>query len=76
MTKTCSRCRREKPFAEFPPCKRTADGFQAWCRSCFREYKGTWYALKREAILAEKKRQYARQKHGESVLPERVRVQD
>lgn len=38
-TKKCSRCRQEKPLAEFANDKSTPTGLQSWCRACYAEYQ-------------------------------------
>lgn len=39
--KVCTKCKVEQPYSEFHKAKRTKDGYQYWCRACFRE---RWYA--------------------------------
>lgn len=39
--KTCSRCKQEKGVFCFSPSKVSADGLQAWCTPCFKEYNKT-----------------------------------
>ena len=35
-SKTCSRCRMQKPASEFDRYKRTADGLQSQCKACMK----------------------------------------
>lgn len=70
LTKVCSKCHRRQKNAAYSRSGSTCDGLQAWCKSCFKAYHDPWYTLNRRQILAEKKRQYARRKHGQSPLPE------
>ena len=70
LSKVCTKCRRTLEAAAFSRCGSTRDGLQAWCKSCFKVYSDPWYTLNKKQILAEKKRQYARKKHGQSPLPE------
>jgi transposase len=47
-SKTCSRCGRTKPLADFPPHNQRKDGRQAYCRSCARaENRALWILAKR-----------------------------
>ena len=41
LTFVCRRCDEEKPLTveHFPPHKRTASGFDSWCRPCRRDYR-------------------------------------
>jgi 5-methylcytosine-specific restriction endonuclease McrA len=39
--KRCTKCKVEQPAAEFSKSKRSKDGLQPWCRSC---YRARWYA--------------------------------
>ena len=36
QTKTCTKCKAEKPVEEFSKNKKTASGLQSWCRACTR----------------------------------------
>ena len=35
-SKTCSRCRMQKPASDFDRYKRTADGLQSQCKACMK----------------------------------------
>lgn len=47
--KTCSRCGKEKPEAEFHGRWRSNDRLQAWCASCHSEYAADYYQTVKEA---------------------------
>lgn len=37
--KTCTKCKKEKPFAQFCKNKSIKDGYNHWCRECTKEYR-------------------------------------
>jgi len=41
LTHSCRKCGEEKPLTleHFPPHKKTASGFDSWCRPCRRSYR-------------------------------------
>lgn len=47
--KTCKRCEQEKPYDDFYRHGDTADGYQAWCKQCFKDYHRERY----RAIMAD-----------------------
>lgn len=40
--KECRRCEHMKPLTDFNRSSSHRDGFQKWCRECFREYNRHW----------------------------------
>ena len=46
--KRCSRCEETKPLEVFGGCKRSKDGFRAWCRGCWNAYQREHYARNAE----------------------------
>ena len=42
------RCGVEKPLDQFPPVRRGEAKLQSWCRACFAEVNGAYYARNRE----------------------------
>lgn len=46
-TKECTRCGIEKPTTEFYHHKRTKDGLQGWCKTCFSPKFGKYPAANR-----------------------------
>ncbi|GAA2442994.1 hypothetical protein GCM10010388_35400 [Streptomyces mauvecolor] len=42
--KTCPRCEHTKPHTNFNRSALHRDGFQTWCRECFRDYNREWGA--------------------------------
>lgn len=57
LTKTCSKCKKEKPVSEFSQRKRSKDGYYAWCKDCAKAYQAAWY-LKNKETVDEKHRKY------------------
>ena len=41
-TKTCSKCKKEKPLSAFSVKKRSRDGLSYWCKDCANEYKKSY----------------------------------
>ena len=39
LTKSCSKCKIEKPVSEFCKNKRNKDGLHPWCKACRKEYR-------------------------------------
>jgi 5-methylcytosine-specific restriction endonuclease McrA len=66
--KVCSRCREEKPAADFSPDRRASDGLQTACRACSRAAKKAardanldeYRAKERAYVQANKERVYQR----------------
>jgi hypothetical protein len=56
-TRTCSRCRKAKPLAEFRP--RSRGGLDAYCRPCRNEKQRESYARNAEARRARNNARYA-----------------
>lgn len=49
IIKTCTKCKEEKPAADFPPRKRgSKDGLNSWCRAC---YRNVWTGDRRKDYL-------------------------
>ena len=57
--KTCSKCKVEKPFAEFHRDKTKKDGFDYRCKSCIAD-KSLLYGLKNAEMLRVKSADYRR----------------
>lgn len=51
MTKVCSKCQCEKAPTEFTKLKRSKDGLNTWCKSCFRQN----YQANKQKILEKQK---------------------
>lgn len=66
ISKVCSKCKEEKPPAEFAACKRTRDGLWPSCRECERERK-------RAAYAADPSRQREAERRWRAKNPEKVR---
>ena len=60
LTKTCSKCGKEKSILEFSRRKRSKDGYYTWCKECAKEYQAEWY-LKNKENVNEKHRKYHRE---------------
>lgn len=41
-TKTCPRCRAEKPLSEFGTMRSAKDGLNRYCRECWSEYRSRY----------------------------------
>jgi hypothetical protein len=54
MTRHCSRCDKDLPISEFH--RRRRYGWQAWCKTCRREYDRDYHQRTRPARIAQKKR--------------------
>ena len=39
--KVCSHCKQEKPHSEFFRKQQSPDGYDWWCKECWREYRGS-----------------------------------
>lgn len=50
--KTCTLCKIEKSFADYPPRKSTKDGLHFWCKPCLKIKKADSYQKNREKALA------------------------
>lgn len=50
--KTCTLCKTEKPFEEFPKRKDQKDGLHFWCKPCLKIKKAESYQKNREKALA------------------------
>lgn len=50
--KRCSRCGETQPVSEFHHNFGTPDGYQNWCKSCYREVQAVHRARRRERNLA------------------------
>lgn len=61
MTKKCSKCGVEKPFADFSKCKRWRDGYSYHCKNCQAQFNASW--RKSEKGIASKLKSKARQRH-------------
>ena len=48
MIKRCTRCKADKPIADFYPHAKRKDGLSDWCKECFRERRKRRYAEHRE----------------------------
>jgi hypothetical protein len=57
--KTCSKCGTDKPRDCFNRAKRSADGFQPWCRDCTRAYTSRWSKNNPERRNASARARYA-----------------
>ena len=59
MVKTCSKCRETKKITEFYKSKSNQDGYQFWCKVCYKKAPSsvnrTWYSKNKEYA---KKRAY------------------
>ena len=42
LSKTCTKCKVEKPITEYIKRKGYKDGIFSWCKDCHREYDRTW----------------------------------
>lgn len=47
--KTCSKCKQEKPVTDFNVSKRSKDGFQVYCKSCYTTYYKAYNASRKDA---------------------------
>ena len=61
-TKTCCKCKEEKPIKEFSPLRRKGDKpkLQSWCKLCMRLYRKRYYKKNKEAVK-EWQRNYERE---------------
>lgn len=50
LTKTCSRCKEEKPVSEFTLCKSNVSGYQYSCRTCRRKSRKEYVKRNQEHI--------------------------
>jgi hypothetical protein len=57
VTRHCGRCGQDKPLTDFH--KRRKYGWQAWCKTCRREYDREYHQRTRPIRLAQKKRYLA-----------------
>lgn len=67
--KRCSRCKTEKPLADFAKHSRTKDGKQNYCKACSQQYVREWEAANVERVAAKRARNLA-----EAVSGERTKV--
>lgn len=51
MTKTCSRCKEEKPLDDFPKKRRYAGGRAAMCGQCLKVKQREWWKNSKVGIL-------------------------
>ena len=51
MTKTCSKCKKEKPTEEFHRRTASKDGYRSHCKECVREYRDDPEVRARQAEL-------------------------
>lgn len=56
--KTCTRCKLQKPFAEFHSKSESKDGYQTKCKQCFKEINLRWYTKNKEKRLKTSKEWY------------------
>lgn len=61
-SKTCSRCKNEKPAEDFSKRKASPDGLQAWCNQCVAENNRAWRAARPEKRAEQSARNNERQK--------------
>ena len=61
----CSRCRTEKPLAEFGPWKRHAHGLNCYCRDCVRLLNAEYYSRHKEKMQQRRRDNYRRDIHRE-----------
>jgi hypothetical protein len=54
----CSRCKKDKPGAEFPTSPSKASGHHSYCRPCFIEWEKANRKAKRRAVSEREKRYY------------------
>lgn len=52
QSKSCRRCRVEKPISEFRPDPRYRDGYGSWCTECHRARNSAWAKESRERLTA------------------------
>lgn len=62
MNRICTRCLNEKELSEFSRTKRTADGYQDWCKECTKEYKRAYYQSNKEKERAKRRTNYQQHK--------------
>ena len=59
--KRCSRCKEDLPLSKFGKAKRTHDGLQTYCTSCFNDYSRERREKKGDHCRAVDRARYARQ---------------
>lgn len=62
-TKICNHCHQEKLIDEFFKNKSTADGLQATCAICKKQYDKNWNSRHKKAIKLYRKQYYSEPKH-------------
>lgn len=61
-TKICTKCKIQKPIAEFCKDKRNKDGLQSQCKKCNNENGKQWCENNKEKIVVKKKQYYENNK--------------
>lgn len=51
MKRKCSRCKKEKPIADFGRGKTRKDGLATWCKDCHNKYSRKYYQVLRIKVL-------------------------
>lgn len=65
MTKTCTKCREDKPTSEFGKDKKHKDGLNLWCKPCCRADSKRFKAANKEKVSEDNRKRYLKNRDRE-----------
>ena len=68
MSKTCSKCKRTKPFSDFYSDIRSKDGYGSWCKDCQSNYLYAYNRSEKGKQSQQKRAKRYHKRHPEKVV--------